>query len=102
MKITFRTNSKVEGKYKNFNSSRLRNFNTAQKQCDRYIFQTKNSFSSIKRSNIIYERNLSQNKINNKFPSSKLIVPILKHKKSSANTINSDINNRNLIQLIQI
>ena len=91
-----RTNSKVEGKYKNFNSSRLRNFNTAQKQCDRYIFQTKNSFSSIKRSNIIYERNLSQNKINNKFPSSKLIVPILKHKKSSANTINSDINNRNL------
>ena len=91
-----RTNSKVEGKYKNFNSSRLRNFNTAQKQCDRYIFQTKNSFSSIKRSNIIYERNLSQNKINNKFPSSKLIAPILKPKKSSANTINSDINNRNL------
>ena len=82
-----RTNSKVEGKYKNFNSSRLRNFNTAQKQCDRYIFHTKNSFSSIKRSNIIYERNLSQNKINNKFPSSKLIAPILKPKKSSANTI---------------
>ena len=91
-----RTNSKVEGKYKNFNPAKLRAFNTAQKQCDRYIFHSKNSFTSINRNiNNIYTRNASQNKLTDKYPSSKIIRTILKPKKST-NATNSEVNNWNL------
>ena len=91
-----RTNSKVEGKYNIFNGAKLRAFNTAKKQYDRYIFHSKNSFTSINKNNIINARNSSQNKITDKYTSSKIIRTILKPKKNSTNAINSEVNNYNI------
>ena len=99
--IFTRTNSKIEGKYKNFNQAKLRAFNTTQKQCERFIFHSKNSFTSINRnSHNIHIRNSSQNKLIDKYPSSKIVRAILRPKKST-NTINSEVNNWNLKSPIQ-
>ena len=91
------TSSKIVRKYKNINTVKLRNFNTAQKTNDRYNFCSKGSFgiisnNYINKNNIIYVRNFSQNKINNRNTFSKPSYRIVYSKKNSAN-LNSHENN---------
>ena len=91
------TSSKIVRKYKNINTVKLRNFNTAQKINDRYNFCSKGSFgiissNYINKNNIIYMRNFSQNKINNRNTFSKPSYRIVYSKKNSAN-LNSHENN---------
>ena len=100
LKILTRTASKYERKHKNLHTIKLRNFNTAQKHCERYCFNSKNDFSSapktcIKRNNFII-RNMSQKKLNNKDSLAKPVYRIVNHKKNIINTINSEIISKNL------
>ena len=91
------TSSKIVRKYKNINTVKLRNFNTAQKTNDRYNFCSKGSFgiisnNYINKNNIIYVRNFSQNKIANRNTFSKPSYRIVYSKKNSANLNNPENN----------
>ena len=89
--------SKLVRKYKNINTVKLGNFNTAQKINDRYNFHSKGSFrmiskNYINRNNIIYVRNFSQKKISNRNTFSKPSYRIVNSKKSNTNLNNPENN----------
>ena len=89
--------SKLLRKYKNINTVKLGNFNTAQKINDRYNFHSKESFrmiskNYINRNNIIYVRNFSQKKISNRNTFSKPSYRIVNSKKSNTNLNNQENN----------
>ena len=89
--------SKLVRKYKNINTVKLGNFNTAQKINDRYNFHSKGSFrmiskNYINRNNIIYVRNFSQKKISNRNTFSKPSYRIVNSKKSNTNLNNQENN----------
>ena len=103
-----RPSSKFIRKNKNLNTIKLRTFNTAHKNNDRYNFHPKNSFCSISknfnnRNKIMYKRNTSQNKLirKNTFskPSYKIVTQ--KTRKSLINN-NQENNNPNMKTPVQI
>ena len=100
--ILTKTISKFERKLKDVNTVRLGKFNTAQKHHERYIFHSKNSFSytsksCVKKHNILYVRNVSQNKLTTKNSAKKPICRIVNSKKNSTNTLNIE-NNLNIMK----
>ena len=89
--------SKLVRKYKNINTVKLGNSNTAQKINDIYNFHSKGSFrmiskNYINRNNIIYVRNFSQKKISNRNTFSKPSYRIVNSKKSNTNLNNQENN----------
>ena len=100
LQVLTRAASKYERKNKNIHTIKLRNFNTAQKHCERHCLNSKNYFSPspktyIKRNNFIM-RNMSHNKLNNKDSLAKPVYRIENHKKKTINTTNSEIISKNL------
>ena len=100
LQVLTRAASKYERKNKNIHTIKLRNFNTAQKHCERHCLNSKNYFSPspktyIKRNNFIM-RNMSHNKLNNKDSLAKPVYRIVNHKKKTINTTNSEIISKNL------
>ena len=105
--ILTRPNSKIVRKYKNSNTVKLRTFNTALKRNERYNFHSKGSFGSfskncINRNNIIYTRNLSQNKLDNKNNFTKPNYRIVNPKKYQSNLNNLENVCQNMKTPIQI
>ena len=97
MQLLTGNSSKLVRKYKNINTVKLGNFNTAQKINDRYNFHSKGSFrmiskNYINRNNIIYVRNFSQKKISNRNIFSKPSYRIVNSKKSNSNFNNQENN----------